>query len=104
MPWEDELYDTPTRIYISAVFFFFTLLLSIIVGDEYALAYIVLTLLILHTPPAWRQPAVAIINPYIAPYVVEQPPAPFRRLLRTCLLYTSPSPRDLSTSRMPSSA
>ena len=26
------------------------------------------------------------------------------RHLRTCLLYTSPSPRDLSTSRMPSSA
>ena len=26
------------------------------------------------------------------------------RLLNTCLLYTSPSPRDLSTSRMPSSA
>ena len=25
-------------------------------------------------------------------------------LVRTCLLYTSPSPRDLSTSRMPSSA
>ena len=25
-------------------------------------------------------------------------------LCRTCLLYTSPSPRDLSTSRMPSSA
>ena len=24
--------------------------------------------------------------------------------IRTCLLYTSPSPRDLSTSRMPSSA
>ena len=24
--------------------------------------------------------------------------------LETCLLYTSPSPRDLSTSRMPSSA
>jgi len=28
----------------------------------------------------------------------------FRQLLRRCLLYTSPSPRDLSTSRMPSSA
>ena len=27
-----------------------------------------------------------------------------RALLLTCLLYTSPSPRDLSTSRMPSSA
>ena len=25
-------------------------------------------------------------------------------ILATCLLYTSPSPRDLSTSRMPSSA
>ena len=27
-----------------------------------------------------------------------------RELSKTCLLYTSPSPRDLSTSRMPSSA
>ena len=27
-----------------------------------------------------------------------------RKSLRGCLLYTSPSPRDLSTSRMPSSA
>ena len=30
--------------------------------------------------------------------------APGRELSITCLLYTSPSPRDLSTSRMPSSA
>ena len=28
----------------------------------------------------------------------------FKKHLKTCLLYTSPSPRDLSTSRMPSSA
>ena len=28
----------------------------------------------------------------------------YRRLPKSCLLYTSPSPRDLSTSRMPSSA
>ena len=28
----------------------------------------------------------------------------FSRLMKDCLLYTSPSPRDLSTSRMPSSA
>ena len=27
-----------------------------------------------------------------------------RERMQTCLLYTSPSPRDLSTSRMPSSA
>ena len=31
-------------------------------------------------------------------YLADLPP------LETCLLYTSPSPRDLSTSRMPSSA
>ena len=30
--------------------------------------------------------------------------APIRWMHRSCLLYTSPSPRDLSTSRMPSSA
>ena len=30
--------------------------------------------------------------------------ATFQRSMSTCLLYTSPSPRDLSTSRMPSSA
>ena len=83
MSWEEELFDTPTRIYISAVFFFFTLLLSFIAGDEYALAYIVLTLLILRRPPAWLQPAVDFIEPYLTPYVVEQPPAPVRRLLRT---------------------
>ena len=28
----------------------------------------------------------------------------FQQLYTICLLYTSPSPRDLSTSRMPSSA
>ena len=28
----------------------------------------------------------------------------YARRLQNCLLYTSPSPRDLSTSRMPSSA
>ena len=27
-----------------------------------------------------------------------------RKIIEDCLLYTSPSPRDLSTSRMPSSA
>ena len=36
-------------------------------------------------------------TPYEKIYIV-------RSLVSTCLLYTSPSPRDLSTSRMPSSA
>ena len=35
------------------------------------------------------------------PKAMTMPPA---EELETCLLYTSPSPRDLSTSRMPSSA
>ena len=35
---------------------------------------------------------------------VEQTPKPKSNRGKGCLLYTSPSPRDLSTSRMPSSA
>ena len=31
-------------------------------------------------------------------------PPPYCHIFKACLLYTSPSPRDLSTSRMPSSA
>ena len=41
-------------------------------------------------------------------YLMDEPlsslDAKLRETLRVCLLYTSPSPRDLSTSRMPSSA
>ena len=36
--------------------------------------------------------------------LVEGSPATQSNSSQTCLLYTSPSPRDLSTSRMPSSA
>ena len=35
-------------------------------------------------------------------FALEQPRRPF--LAQTCLLYTSPSPRDATLSRMPSSA
>ena len=34
----------------------------------------------------------------------DLPPSHLARRYKSCLLYTSPSPRDLSTSRMPSSA
>ena len=34
----------------------------------------------------------------------QKPKSSANQLLKLCLLYTSPSPRDLSTSRMPSSA
>ena len=60
------------------------------------------------------------VNAVISPLAVSGPTLtirkfPYRKLLiddlvsrgaltRTCLLYTSPSPRDLSTPRMPSSA
>ena len=41
-----------------------------------------------------------------AQHVVEKEaqPTQLAHILTACLLYTSPSPRDLSTSRMPSSA
>ena len=41
----------------------------------------------------------ALMALVLAPVVTAQSP-----FSRGCLLYTSPSPRDLSTSRMPSSA
>ena len=44
------------------------------------------------------------VRSIIAPVPVRPRRRGARRSLRTCLLYTSPSPRDLSTSRMPSSA
>ena len=40
----------------------------------------------------------------LAPAIVGASIEVFNLLSETCLLYTSPSPRDLSTSRMPSSA
>ena len=45
-------------------------------------------------------------RPYSAKEVVKLRGSlqPECTLARNCLLYTSPSPRDLSTSRMPSSA
>ena len=36
--------------------------------------------------------------------VIDEDESAARRQLSLCLLYTAPSPRDLSTSRMPSSA
>ena len=40
----------------------------------------------------------------VAKYPVGKQQSAVMALLYICLLYTSPSPRDLSTSRMPSSA
>ena len=48
-----------------------------------------------------------LVNNGLLPVTQPYQGAPWNYLsmdLRTCLLYTSPSPRDLSTSRMPSSA
>ena len=36
--------------------------------------------------------------------ILDSSNPPFFKWFKDCLLYTSPSPRDLSTSRMPSSA
>ena len=52
---------------------------------------------------ALLQPVYAITDPYLNLFRGIIPPI-FGLDLSPCLLYTSPSPRDLSTSRMPSSA
>jgi len=44
----------------------------------------------------WTFPTTSVMSTYITAVVAGE--------YRSCLLYTSPSPRDLSTSRMPSSA
>ena len=41
------------------------------------------------------------VDPGVLKVTLEEP---VKGQVHTCLLYTSPSPRDLSTSRMPSSA
>ena len=51
--------------------------------------------------------AKVVINDYfqeVRRKAVEQNKEAGEEFLKICLLYTSPSPRDLSTSRMPSSA
>ena len=59
----------------------------------------------------WRfnQPVLAELQPTYAIDLLgfgrsDQPRAHLKDEPDSCLLYTSPSPRDLSTSRMPSSA
>ena len=47
---------------------------------------------------SFQEIAVDVLHPFMGDDV------PRDRLAEICLLYTSPSPRDLSTSRMPSSA
>ena len=55
-----------------------------------------------------HKPALFIATPILKRYddnpYIPAPPQDLERLYYICLLYTSPSPRDLSTSRMPSSA
>ena len=62
-------------------------------------------------PGGWMQVATKIVGNKgkvmgIDSSYVEEIPGTFilRASINDCLLYTSPSPRDLSTSRMPSSA
>ena len=47
----------------------------------------------------------AIFLRYIVALLIVAPLIPYQKdLIKTCLLYTSPSPRDATLSRMPSSA
>ena len=67
MPWTEEHLDRPTHIFISATFFFLTLFVSFTAGDEAAFGYAVFLQLIPSRPPAWIQPVLDFIDPYLAP-------------------------------------
>ena len=56
------------------------------------------------TEPEATEEAPTGIRQVDIPFTDFKMPLPENEILITCLLYTSPSPRDLSTSRMPSSA
>ena len=77
MTWFLEHYDTQTRIYVSAIFFFSTLFISFFVGNAAALGYLVFTLFIPRRPPTWFEP----IFDFVSPYFGEQPPPLVRRFL-----------------------
>ena len=56
-------------------------------------------------PPDWRRELCPLHSPLLgASRLFSSPPLSDMLKFSGCLLYTSPSPRDLSTSRMPSSA
>ena len=65
-------------------------------------------ILLLHGFPSnmfmWEKIKTHLVKNGYRVTIVEQRGYPLSRLDNSCLLYTSPSPRDLSTSRMPSSA
>ena len=48
--------------------------------------------------------SVGNVTPLMDERFIRSPEQQYRAGAYSCLLYTSPSPRDLSTSRMPSSA
>lgn len=81
-PWNDVYLDRPTRIYLSAFIFLLTLLLSLIAGNDAAFAFAIIAQLIPSRPPAWLLPILQSLLPYLSPIIVEQPPAPVRRILR----------------------
>ena len=82
-------------------------------GEQWVLVVglmMVLTLLVLHEtrkagPSLSISEAVQLVNSEGGVFLDIRDAADFARgHITDCLLYTSPSPRDLSTSRMPSSA
>ena len=51
-----------------------------------------------------KQAALDVINAAISRELEKLPQSSYIKISETCLLYTSPSPRDSTSSRMPSSA
>ena len=77
-------------------------------SDDYAIWFVVLAafvgIVFGALPGLTAAAAIAMMLPILIAYNDEIGGLAGLAFLYVCLLYTSPSPRDLSTSRMPSSA
>ena len=69
-------------------------------GLALVLAVVVLNFVLVHAAPGDPVETIAGASGGMSPELMAE----LRTQYGLCLLYTSPSPRDLSTSRMPSSA
>ena len=81
---------------------------DVVVGDKLLLTYKGQDLAVLEVEDKWEPNKVAEAKGCYGTTSIEHPAVRMitmeRKRFYLCLLYTSPSPRDLSTSRMPSSA
>ena len=74
------------------------------INTKSAIIFLIFSAFLLQHVSAADKTALLIANSDYGEHPLPEAKANVGKLAKVCLLYTSPSPRDLSTSRMPSSA